>query len=241
MMTPSPSDALMPTPRVKEPNNARRVALAKEIGLSSFKRKPQGWKGYFMDGLVDWLNFHNLIPTPMAASAAQGSVVGKSTSYYLTGTGTPRKVTRNGVNASVGLARLMTLGAAGLLPTPIATDWKNGTSTNSSGAPRTSALAPLMRHIAEKGTEGLPERQMPLAELLLTPTASDWKRAGMPGKTLIAHKHKNAEKSNLAERIAHKTGGGAFHLNPLFVEEMMGFPKGWTIYPFLTDDGEQRQ
>lgn len=218
MMTPSPSDALMPTPRVKEPNNARRVALAKEIGLTSFRQTPPGWKGYFMDGLVDWLNFHNLIPTPMAADAAQGSVIGKSTSYYLTGTGTPRKVTRNGVNASVGLARLMTLGAAGLLPTPIATDWKNGTSTNSSAAPRTSALAPLMRHIAEKGTDGLPERQKPLAALL-----------------------RDVQQDNLEEQISHKTGGRAFHLNPLFVEEMMGFPKGWTIYPFLSDDGEQSQ
>lgn len=36
------------------------------------------------------------------------------------------------------------------------------------------------------------------------------------------------------EQIAHKIGGGTSQLNPLFVEEMMGFPFGWTTFPFLT-------
>lgn len=51
------------------------------------------------------------------------------------------------------------------------------------------------------------------------------------------HNKKNAEKSNLSEQIAHKVGGGTSQLNPLFVEEMMGFPEGWTVSPFL-DGGE---
>lgn len=42
-----------------------------------------------------------------------------------------------------------------------------------------------------------------------------------------------AERSNLSEQIAHKVGGGASQLNPLFVQEMMGFPPDWLASPFL--------
>lgn len=45
---------------------------------------------------------------------------------------------------------------------------------------------------------------------------------------------------NLVEQIAHKIGGGTSQLNPLFVEEMMGFPPLWTTLPFLTADGVRK-
>ena len=75
-------------------------------------------------------------------------------------------------------------------------------------------------------------------ELLLTPSASDGLRAGMSMESLKSHKKKNAEQSNLAEQIAHKVGGGTFQLNPLFVEEMMGYPSEWLTLPFLSQSGE---
>jgi hypothetical protein len=33
--------------------------------------------------------------------------------------------------------------------------------------------------------------------------------------------------------------GKTSHLSPLFVEEMMGFPKGWTASPFQSGDENQ--
>lgn len=71
---------------------------------------------------------------------------------------------------------------------------------------------------------------------LLTPTASDGKRANMNMQALKSH---NKEKANLAEQIAHKVGGGTSQLNPLFVEEMMGFPLMWTALPFLSPSGDK--
>lgn len=72
--------------------------------------------------------------------------------------------------------------------------------------------------------------------LLLTPTASDGMRANMNMQALKKH---NKEKANLSEQIAHKVGGGTSQLNPLFVEEMMGFPLMWTALPFLSQSGDK--
>ncbi len=74
------------------------------------------------------------------------------------------------------------------------------------------------------------------AELLLTPGATDGLRSGMTMGTLKNHNKENAEKSNLSEQIAHKVGGGNSLLNPLFVEEMMGFPTCWTLSPFRSGE-----
>lgn len=68
--------------------------------------------------------------------------------------------------------------------------------------------------------------------LLLTPKASDGLRSGMRMETLVKAK----ENGDLAQQIAHRIGGGDSRLNPLFVEEMMGFPKGWTLSPFLNGE-----
>jgi hypothetical protein len=50
-------------------------------------------------------------------------------------------------------------------------------------------------------------------ETLLTPTATNWKAAGRNGPQRLP---------NLIPT------GTATYLNPSFVEEMMGFPVGWT-------------
>lgn len=39
------------------------------------------------------------------------------------------------------------------------------------------------------------------------------------------------------EEIAPKGNGATSQLNPLFVEEMMGFPLMWTALPYLSPDG----
>lgn len=133
---------------------------------------------------------------------------------------------------------------SGLLPTPIASDFK----------------------VRGPGSQqkGLPEiiREM----LLPTPTATEihhwqrverWKRQGRTSKhetedgeknpngltdfldfhgllpTLehIGRKGKNPRQGGLPDSFAQT--GRSFQLNPLFVAEMMGFPTSWTVLPFL--------
>jgi hypothetical protein len=60
---------------------------------------------------------------------------------------------------------------------------------------------------------------------LPTPTASD--HHGGTAKT----SEKFDRRSNLKHNIAQKVGK-ASQLHPAFVEEMMGFPTNWTLYPF---------
>ena len=133
---------------------------------------------------------------------------------------------------------------SGLLPTPIASDFK----------------------VRGPGSQqkGLPEiiREM----LLPTPTATEihhwqrverWKRQGrtsmhetedgeknpngltdfldfhglLPTLEHIGRKGKNPRQGGLPDSFAQT--GRSFQLNPLFVAEMMGFPVNWTVSPFL--------
>ena len=135
----------------------------------------------------------------------------------------------------------------GLLPTPIASDFK----------------------VRGPGSQqkGLPEiiREM----LLPTPTATEihhwqrverWKRQGrtsmhetedgeknpngltdfldfhglLPTLEHIGRKGKNPRQGGLPDSFAQT--GRSFQLNPLFVAEMMGFPVNWTVLPFLPGD-----
>lgn len=133
---------------------------------------------------------------------------------------------------------------SGLLPTPIASDFK----------------------VRGPGSQqkGLPEiiREM----LLPTPIATEihhwqrverWKRQGrtsmhgaedgeknpngltdfldfhglLPTLEHIGWKGKNPQQGGLPDSFAQT--GRSFQLNPLFVAEMMGFPVNWTVLPFL--------
>lgn len=59
-----------------------------------------------------------------------------------------------------------------------------------------------------------------------------------------AYKIAQRNKRNLEEEVAkiiqntQCENGEVFLLNPLFVEEMMGFPENWTASPFL--NGEKK-
>ena len=65
--------------------------------------------------------------------------------------------------------------------------------------------------------------------MLPTPRAADEK---MHWKT------DNWKGSDLGSQINEMLGTRS-HLNPLFVEEMMGFPKNWTALPFLNGGKNQ--
>lgn len=105
-----------------------------------------------------------------------------------------------------------------LLPTPTAIDSGSG-RVNKSLSPNAKER-PTLAMMARKG-------------ILLTPSASDGMRAGFTMEALRNHNKVRAEQSNMAEQIAHLTGGGTGRLNPPFVAEMMGYPIDWTESPFL--------
>ena len=93
-----------------------------------------------------------------------------------------------------------------LLPTPTANDAKNSTMPPSEIG-RDSLVGTLMR-----GT-------------LPTPKANDY-RSGMANRIGTNHTQQ------LNDTIAYRAGKTSL-LNPLFVEEMMGFPVDWLVSPFL--------
>ena len=68
--------------------------------------------------------------------------------------------------------------------------------------------------------------------MLPTPTAYDWNTARSP-EALQQAKEKYG--SALQDSLRQRAGQG-FQLSPLFVEEMMGFPKNWTASPFQSGD-----
>lgn len=113
----------------------------------------------------------------------------------------------------------------GLLPTP--------TSIDSGSGRMNKSLSP---NAAERPTLALAARM----GMLLSPSATDGIRTCFSMNALCKHNKKNAEKSNLGEQIAHIVGGGTGLLNPLFVEDMMGFPLMWTTLPFLSQHGEEK-
>ena len=133
---------------------------------------------------------------------------------------------------------------SGLLPTPIASDFKvRGPGSQQKGLPE------IIREL-----------------LLPPPTATEihhwqrverWKRQGrtsmhetedgeknpngltdfldfhglLPTLEHIGRKGKNPRQGGLPDFFAQT--GRSFQLNPLFVAEMMGFPTSWTVLPFL--------
>lgn len=139
------------------------------------------------------------------------------------------------------------MAVAKLLPTPTAID-KGGGRINRSPSPN-AADRPTLALAARKGLLPTPtameikhsNRVKGLTDFqdfhyLLTPSATDGLRSTMTMDSLKSH---NKENANLAEQIAHKVGGGTSQLNPLFVEEMMGFPLMWTALPFLSPSGDK--
>lgn len=65
-----------------------------------------------------------------------------------------------------------------------------------------------------------PNLETVMGKLLTTPSATDWK-----GRSGAGHTERHGPKRVSDDLIP--TGGGMY-LNPSFVEEMMGFPVGWT-------------
>lgn len=116
-----------------------------------------------------------------------------------------------------------------LLPTPTALD-KAGGRINRSPSPG-AAQRPTLALAARKG-------------LLPTPCA---KEATKYTKTFNPNSQMGKGLTALAcsemlptPAVRKKTSGKTSQLNPLYVEEMMGFPLMWTALPFLSPDGDKK-
>ncbi len=116
-----------------------------------------------------------------------------------------------------------------LLPTPTALD-KAGGRINRSPSPG-AAQRPTLALAARKG-------------LLPTPCA---KEATKYTKTFNPNSQMGKGLTALAcsemlptPAVRKKTSGKTSQLNPLYVEEMMGFPLMWTTLPFLSPDGDKK-
>ena len=170
---------LLPTPMSTDIHHAERVRSLKNAGAETMASRKKGSNR--PNGLMDFMDFHGMLPTPMASDATTGAIIGKNDQFITTGNGTPRKINQNGTNGSIGLARIVQL-----LPTPTMRDYKG---------------APTIENIQKRG--------------------------------------RNPMTNNLADCFAQT--GKTSQLNPLFVEEMMGFPLMWTTLPFLSLNGDKSQ
>lgn len=203
----------------------------------------QGQKQCNKDGKTEFMPLE-LLPTPNAMDFPH-----KDMEINEKGRRNPKK---GKTDHSLGLEDMA---MASLLPTPTAID-RGGGRINKSQSPNASER-PTLALAARKGllptpcsieatkfTKTInPKSQMgqgltalAVNGLLFTPMAADGMRANMKMQALKNH---NKENANLAEQIAHKVGGGTSQLNPLFVEEMMGFPLMWTALPFLSQSGDK--
>lgn len=177
----------------------------------------QGLKRCNAEGKTEFMPL-DLLPTPTAIDSGSGRM-NKSPSL-----GAKERPT-------IALAAKM-----GLIPTPMSTDIHHAEMVEELKQSGKSGLR--CREKGKSGANGLTDFQ-DFNGLLLTQSASDGMRANFTMESLIRYNKPNAERSNLSEQIAHKVGGGASQLNPLFVEEMMVFPLMWTSLPFLSPNGDE--
>ena len=80
----------------------------------------------------------------------------------------------------------------------------------------------------------MPNLATQIQQMLPTPTARCWNTG--------TEKERPADQPTRRSELNHlmaQEAGKPSQLSPRFVEEMMGFPKGWTVSPFQSGDGSQ--
>ncbi len=162
-----------------------------------------------------------LLPTPMATDIAHPKRVEE-----LRATGATSFFSReNGETRPNGLMDFLHFN--GLLPTPNAVEGTKGASTYNpksqmgSGlqAMGCSGLLPTPRVGGQEGYESRSKRKGHEAAMSYLESAAGY----------------------LTKDSQPTSGGTSPQLSPLFVEEMMGFPSGWILLPFLTRSGGQKR
>ena len=149
--------------------------------------------------------------------------------YSLTKKGRPSKkssfkLTKQGIMLSGALYQLQmwepvtSENASGLLPTP---------TTQDTIAHPNAKLTANGRRLSQKGTSHSLNMQDKLT-LLPTPRASEWKGIGVKGSRSSLRWAEQGYLTGVIQESDSVPTGDPMHLNPCFVEEMMGYPVGWT-------------
>ena len=127
---------------------------------------------------------------------------------------------------------LTALAVNGLLSTPTAMEVKHSNQ---------------VKGLKEQGVKGMYSRKngalrpngltdfLDFNGMMPTPSARDWKGCTNPGVKKV---NGNVYGETLPDTVKKVTGSTS-QLNPLFVEEMMGFPLMWTALPFLSPSGDK--
>jgi hypothetical protein len=204
---------VLPTPTTHD--TRRRGVNSKQRGLSNTE---------------DWLT---QLPTPKASDGERGrdkararsDTKGRELATVVRDQMLPTPRTCSAMAARLDTAgnlegerfpNLETVVAREMLPTPTAALSESGGS-NCTGVRQPENLASALKTTLEvpQVYQGQARKRM-----LLTPTANDWK-----GRTNweAAERHGPQRLPDLIPT------GAATYLNPSFVEEMMGFPVGWTV------------
>lgn len=123
----------LPTPTANDNDNCRIKPTPAELEGS------HGWALRSAIAGIEQGVYPNL-PTPTASDGTVGAVLNESTRIYRTKNGTPRKISNQGIDGSVGLARFVQLEARATLPTPTARDWENGSAAQVD-KPRSESLS----------------------------------------------------------------------------------------------------
>lgn len=158
-----------------------------------------------------------LLPTPMASDATKGAIIGENDTFITTKNGTQRKINQNGTNGSIGLARMVQL-----LPTPNAREADKYTKKYNPKSQMGTALT-----------------AMAVNGMLPSPPARDWKNSNISKEAWAKRIRENRQEELMI--TIYKATGKTSQLNPLFVEEMMGFPLMWATLPFLSQSGDRNQ
>lgn len=175
------------------------------------RRNPKRGKTDHSLGLED-MAVAKLLPTPCSIEATK-----------FTKTINPKSQMGQGLTA---------LAVNGLLPTPTAMEVKHSNR---------------VKGLKEQGVKGMYSRKngalrpngltdfLDFNGMMPTPSARDWKGCTNPGVKKV---NGNVYGETLPDTVKKVTGSTS-QLNPLFVEEMMGFPLMWTALPFLSPSGDK--
>ena len=196
---------LLPTPNAMDfPHKGMEI---NEKG----RRNPKKGKTDHSLGLED-MAVAKLLPTPCSIEATK-----------FTKTINPNSQMGQGLTA---------LAVNGLLPTPTAMEVKH--SNRVKGLKEQGAKGMYSRKNGALRPNGLTDF-LDFNGMMPTPLARDWKGCTNPGVKKVNGKVYGETLPDTVKKVT----GSTSQLNPLFVEEMMGFPLMWTALPFLSPSGDK--
>ena len=221
LKTPCAADSYSENLSKKEQKMGNSGTLAQEVATGFVEKRgvllptPNAAEGYKSTGAENQDSLtkrarYQMLPTPTTQEAETPCELDKN----------GRRLTKDKKDShSLNLGRMASMQ---MLPTPNARDWKGATKPGE----RVSSTGKKQKY-----GEMLPDIVKRMQkEMLPTPLKSD---------TNAARPSENWDGSDLTGYVNKGNTGTLFQLNPLFVEEMMGFPATWTLLPFL--NGEESQ